>query len=163
MIISLIAAMAKNRTIGKGNNLPWNLPSDMRRFVKLTMGKPILMGRKTHESIGKPLGGRTNIILTSDVNYRADGCVVVHTIEDALNLPEVKNCEELAVIGGESLYKLLLPRVERIYLTVIHKEFDGDAYFPGLDMAEWKEIHFEEFEKSEHNPLAYCFMILERK
>ena len=163
MIISIIAAMAKNRVIGKDNNLPWMLPSDMQRFVKLTMGKPILMGRKTHESIGKSLGGRTNIVLTSDANYKADGCVVVHTIEEALNLPEVQNCEELMVIGGESLYKLLLPHAERIYLTVIHKEFDGDAYFPGLDMAEWRESHFEEFEKSEHNPHAYCFMILERK
>src|SRR3989338_8105608 len=142
MIISLIAAMDKNRVIGKDNSLPWKLPEDMKRFRGITKGKPVIMGRKTFESIGRPLPDRKNIIITRDRNYKAEGCIVVNSKEEALNA--AKGSEEVMIIGGEQIFEEFLPIANKMYLTFIDKEFEGDAYFPEYDNAEWKEISREE-------------------
>lgn len=161
MIISLIAAMGKNRTIGKNNSLPWNLPADMKYFRDKTRGKPVIMGRKTYESIGKPLPKRLNIIITRDENYKAEGCVVVHTADEAIIA--AGNVKEVMVIGGSQIYKEFLPRANRMYLTKIDAEFEGDTYFPEFTTEEWKEISYEEHERDAENPYDYRFVVLERK
>lgn len=156
MIISLIAAMGKNRVIGKDNSLPWKLPADMKRFRELTLGKSVMMGRKTFESIGKPLPNRTNIILTRDKNYKAEGCVVVHSAEEALKA--AKGSGEIMIAGGEQIFKEFLEKADRMYLTFIDKDFDGDAYFPEYSKDEWKETKREEHK----NDYKYTFVDLER-
>ncbi|MCH8004017.1 MAG: type 3 dihydrofolate reductase [Nanoarchaeota archaeon] len=160
MIISLIAAMGKNRVIGKDNSLPWNLPADMKYFRDNTKGKPVIMGRKTYESIGKPLPNRTNIIITRDQNYKAEGCIIVHSADEALKA--VGNVEEIMVIGGSQIYKEFLPKANKMYLTFIDAEFDGDTYFPEYKIEEWKEISYEEHERDAENPYDYRFVVLER-
>ena len=157
MIISLIAAIGKNNVIGKDNSLPWKLPEDMKRFKELTSGKPVIMGRKTFESIGKPLPNRKNIIITRDKNYRAKNCIVVHSVEGALKA--AKGNEEVMIIGGEQIFKLFLPIANRMYLTFIDEDFEGDAYFPDYNKNEWKEVKREEHE----NDYKYVFVDLERK
>ncbi len=161
MIISLIAAMGNNRVIGINNTLPWRLPADLKHFKKITIGKPILMGRKTYESIGKPLPGRTNIIVTHDRDYQAPGCIVTHTVDEAL--AATANSEEIMVIGGASFYEQLLPRAQRLYLTLIHEDFAGDAWFPAFDHAEWSEVEHTDCEPDEASPHHYSFVVLERK
>jgi len=160
MIISLIAAMDKNRVIGKNNSLPWNLPADMKYFRDKTKGKPVIMGRKTHESIGKPLPKRTNIIITRDQNYKTEGCIIVHSTDEALKA--VGNPEEIMVIGGSQIYKEFLPKANRMYLTFIDAEFEGDTYFPEYNIEEWKETSYEEHERDAENPYDYRFVVLER-
>ena len=157
-IISLIAALGKNRVIGNENKLIWNIPEDMKHFRQLTSGKSIIMGRKTFESIGKPLPNRTNIIITRDKTYRADGCVVVHSSEEALSA--AKGSEEIMVIGGAQIYAEFLPRAHRMYLTLIDHDFEGDAYFPKYNDGKWKIIHKEDHED---DGLNYSFVDLERK
>ena len=130
MVISLIAAMAHNRVIGKGAVIPWDLPDDRRRFRELTWGRPVIMGRKTFETLGRPLPGRTTIILTRNAGYKPEGCLVAHDLEAALRLAE--NAEEVFVCGGEEVYRAFLPLADRIYLTVIHRDFDGDVLFPEI-------------------------------
>jgi len=160
MLISAIVAMSENRVIGFENRLPWHLPADLQYFKQVTQGKPILMGRKTHESIGRPLPNRENIILTRDKTFHAPGCTIVHSIESALaNLP---NQSELIVIGGAELYRQTLPLIQRLYLTIIHQAFAGDAFFPEIDKAEWKEIKREDYLRDEKNAYDYSFLVLER-
>ena len=161
MIISIIAGMDKNRLIGQGSRLPWRLPADMKHFRRHTLGKPVLMGRKTFESIGKPLPKRTNIILTHDYDYRGAGCTVTHSIEEALDT--VRNCEELMVIGGASIYKLFLPRANRLYLTYIHDCFQGDVYFPVFDPTDWQAVKRVDCQPDEKNPHPYSFLFLHRR
>ena len=161
MIISIIAAMDKNRLIGQGNRLPWKLPADMKHFRRLTLGKPVLMGRKTFESIGKPLAKRTNIIVTHNRNYQADGCIVTHSIDEAL--VAVKNHEELMIIGGASIYKLFLPRADRLYLTQIHESFVGDVYFPTFDWVDWQKVKCIDHQADEKNPYSYSFLFMHRR
>ncbi|MBW2976454.1 type 3 dihydrofolate reductase [Candidatus Woesearchaeota archaeon] len=161
MIISLIAAIGKNKVIGKGNSLPWKLPADMKRFKELTEGKPVIMGRKTFESIGKPLPKRKNIILTRDQDYRAENCIVVHSIEEALEAAE--NNEEIMIIGGAQVYREFLPKADRMYLTLIDADFEGDAYFPEYKIEEWDETSYEEHEMDKDNPHDYVFLVLERR
>lgn len=156
MIISLIAAMGKNRVIGKDNSLPWKLPEDMKRFKKLTLGKPVIMGRKTFESIGKPLPDRKNIILTKDKNYRAEGCIIAHSADNALKA--AKTGKEIMIAGGEQIFREFLPKASRMYLTFIDKDFEGDAHFPKYNQAEWKETKREEHQ----NDYSYSFVDLER-
>ncbi len=159
--IALIAAMADNRVIGVANKLPWKLPADMQWFRQQTLGKPIVMGRKTFASFGaKPLPGRTNIIVTSDLNYRAAACIVAHTIEDALRL--AGEVTEVMIIGGASFYAQMLPRAERLYLTLVHHHFDGDSCFPELDWTQWHETQRIERAPDEKNPYACSFLILDR-
>lgn len=157
MIISLIAAMARNRVIGKDNRLPWNLPADMKRFRELTLGKPVIMGRKTFESIGRPLPKRKNIIITRDKNYRAEGCIVVHSAKDALKAAEESN--EVMIIGGEQIFSEFMPLADRMYLTFIEEGFEGDAYFPQFSQDEWKETSREEYS----NDMRYSFVNFEKK
>lgn len=159
--ISLIAAMAENRVIGIDNKLPWKLPADMKWFRDITLGKPIVMGRKTFESFGaKPLPQRTNIVVTADKNYRADGAVVAHSIDEALRAAGA--APEVMIIGGASFYAQLLPRANRIYLTVVHHDFNGDAWFPEFDRSAWRESRRIELSADEKNAYNCSFLVLER-
>ncbi len=157
MIISLIAAMSKNRVIGKNNSIPWKLPEDMRHFKRLTLGKTVVMGRKTFESIGKPLPKRVNIVITRDRSYMAKGCFVVNSVKDALKIP--KDGEEVMVIGGSEIYRQFLPFANVIYLTIIEKNFDGDSFFPEISRNEWKEIKRE---RQGNGEFQYSFVTLKR-
>ena len=161
MIISIIAAMDKNNLIGQGSRLPWRLPADMKHFRRHTLGKPVVMGRKTFESIGKPLPKRTNIIMTHDHDYQTEGCVVVHSIKEALNT--AGGCEEIMVIGGASIYELFLPKAGRFYMTYIHGCFEGDVYFPTFDIADWQEVKRVDCQPDEKNPHPYSFLCLHRR
>lgn len=161
MIISIIVAMADNMVIGNKNSLPWNLPADMEYFRKTTLGKPIIMGAKTFESIGKALPNRKNIILSYDKNYKAEGCIIVTSIEQALK--EVEGDEEVMVAGGASVYKQFLSLADRLYLTFIHHDFKGDAYFPKFDINQWKEVKRIDNQPDEKNIYSYSFVVLERK
>ena len=156
--ISLIAAMGSNRAIGKDNRIPWHLPADLRRFRQITWGKPILMGRRTHESIGRPLPGRNNIVLTSDSAYSVPGCIVVHDLESAL---AAAGAEELMVIGGASLYRDFLPFAQRLYLTRIHHFFEADTFFPEFDPRNWREIEREDVGGGTEADWNYSFITLE--
>jgi dihydrofolate reductase len=158
--IAIVVAMADNRVIGRDNRLPWHLPADLRHFRQLTVGKPVLMGRKTHESIGRPLPERTNIVVTRDRSYEAPGCIVVHSIESALKA--VGDREEVMVIGGMDFYRQLLPKADRLYLTLVHAAFEGDARFPELDEREWREVERMDCAPDEKNPWPYSFIRLER-
>lgn len=159
-IISLIWGMDNNRLIGKENGLPWRLPADMAWFKKSTMGKPILMGRKTYESIGRPLPGRTNLILTRQSGMKIEGCTVIHSIDEAL--AEVADAEEIMVMGGAEIYALLLERADRLYITEIDGSFEGDAWFPEFDLSLWRESGREEHQPDEKNLYAYAFITMER-
>jgi dihydrofolate reductase len=162
MKISMIAAMTDERVIGIENQLPWKLPNDMKWFRQHTLGKPIIMGRKTFESFGsKPLPDRTNIIITRDESYQANGSVVVHSIEEALQA--AGKVDEVMVIGGASFYEQMLPRADRLYLTFVHARIEGDAWFPAIDFSQWQEVQRIDNEVDEKNPLAHSFVILERK
>ena len=161
MIISIIAGMDKNRLIGQGNRLPWRLPADMKHFRRHTLDKPVLMGRKTYESIGKPLPKRTNIILTHDRDYQADGCIVTLSIEEALDT--ASGYEEIMIIGGASIYELFLPRADRLYLTYIHGCFEGDVYFPAFHIADWQEVKRVDCQPDEKNLHPYSFLFLHRR
>ena len=158
MKLSLIAAMAKNRVIGANNRLPWHLPADLRNFRRLTMGKPIVMGRKTFDSIGRPLPGRTNVVITRNRRYRAEGCVVFHSIDAALQ--QLRCHEEVMVIGGASFYEQLLPVADRLYLTLIDQDFAGDTFFPRFDASRWHQIECRDF-PADGDTAGYRFLILE--
>ena len=162
MKISMIAAMTDERVIGIENQLPWKLPNDMKWFRQHTLGKPIIMGRKTFESFGsKPLPDRTNIIITRDATYQARDSVVVHTIEEALQA--AGDVDEVMVIGGASFYEQMLPRADRLYLTFVHARIEGDAWFPAIDFSQWNEVQRIDNDADEKNPLAHSFVILDRK
>ena len=167
MIISAIAAMSENRVIGSENTLPWHLPADLKHFKQVTMGHPILMGRKTFESIGRPLPGRQNIILTRDQTFHAQGCVIVHSVKDVmLKISEhnelLDESDELFVIGGAQIYQQMLPMTQRLYLTMIHHEFSGDVFFPEINRDEWREVECVRHEKDENNAYAFSFVVLNR-
>jgi dihydrofolate reductase len=160
MKISIVVAMDANGVIGRNNELPWYLPADLQHFKKTTMGKPILMGRKTWESIGRPLPGRTNIVITRDSDYQADGCVVVNSIDAAMAAAGEQ--DEVMVIGGAEFYRQVLPRADTLYLTRIHASFDGDTVFPELHAPDWREVERSDQSADEKNPHDYSFIRLER-
>jgi len=160
MEISLIVAMGTNRVIGRDNKIPWHLPADMRFFKETTMGKPIIMGRKTYESLGHALPGRRNIVMSRNQKFKAEGCQVVDSLEEALEA--VVGEEEIMIIGGEELYRLFLAYAKRIYLTIIEAEFIGDSYFPILDTKDWVEVSRRTYEPDKSWPYRYHFTILER-
>jgi len=160
MIISLIAAMDKNRVIGNKGKLPWTLPADLKYFKDNTKRKPIIMGRKTFESIGRPLPDRVNIIVTRDEDYKKEGCTVVHSAEEAIKA--AGDVAEVMVIGGSQIYKEFLPLANRIHLTKVDAEVDGDTYFPEFKIEEWKEVSYEEHERDAENPYDYAFVVLEK-
>lgn len=161
-LVSAIAAMAENRVIGFENELPWYLPADLQHFKSITSGHPILMGRKTFESIGRPLPNRTNIVLTRDKKYKADGCIVVTSISEAVTKAEEINSKEIFIIGGAEVYNQLLPSIERLYLTIVHADCEGDTFFPELDLAEWREVNREAFDEDDDNEFPYTFLQLDR-
>jgi len=161
MILSMIAAMDRNRLIGNNNELPWHLPADFAHFKKTTMGKPILMGRKTYDSIGRPLPGRLNIVLTRSKELSIEGVEVVTSFESAKRL--VDDSQELMIIGGSGIYQLLLDKVDRIYLTIVEETFKGDAWFPELDMEQWQQLEKIEYPADEKNRYDMQFVTLHRK
>jgi dihydrofolate reductase len=160
MRIAAVVAMSENRVIGNDNKLPWRLPADLQHFKKITMDKPILMGRKTYDSIGRPLPGRCNIVITRDSDFQAPGCVIANSIECALKAAAYS--EEVCIIGGALLYQQMLSRIERIYQTIIHHDFSGDAYFPELNGVDWREVERESFQPDEKNAYSYSFITLDR-
>lgn len=158
---SFLVAMDRNRVIGKDNDLPWRLPADLAYFKKKTTGHTILMGRKTYESIGRPLPNRLNVILTKNKHFTAEGCIVVHSVEEALALMNKKE-DEYFIIGGSDLFKQFFPYVDRMYITFIDEEFEGDTFFPEIDMSDWKLISKEKGKKDEKNRYDYEFLVYER-
>jgi dihydrofolate reductase len=166
MKLALIWAMSRNRVIGRNNALPWYLPEDLKYFKRVTMGKPIIMGRKTWESIGRPLPGRTNIVITRSSSYQVpEGVKVVSSLEAAFELADkvclINGVNEAVVIGGAEIYALALPRATRLYMTQVHAEVDGDAFFPQIDLDVWQELAREDFAASGANPYDYSFVVLE--
>lgn len=159
----MISAVAENRVIGNKNALPWHLPADFKYFKEATSGKPIVMGLNTFKSIGeKPLPDRKNVILNNDPNYVSpEGCLVAHSIDEVLEI--LKDEPEIMICGGASVYKQFLPLSQRLYLTFIHQDFEGDTYFPEFNINEWKEIKRIDCEPDEKNPYSYSFVVLERK
>ncbi len=158
MKISLIVAMASNRVIGADNKMPWHLPADLKRFKQITMGSPVLMGRKTHESIGRPLPGRTNIIISRNSQFESKGCLIFSDIELALD--SLHEQQEVFVIGGTSLYEALLSKANFIYLTKIHQEFTGDTYFPEINPNDWIEVERQCIANDPEVNFQYSFIIL---
>jgi len=167
MIISIIAAIGNNNVIGNKNSLPWSLPADMEHFKELTLGKPIIMGSNTFESIGKPLFNRDNIVLAKDINYQASGCKIAQTLEQAIALAEESSFEkknkEVMICGGASVYAQFLPKADRMYLTFIYSDFEGDSFFPDFNKEEWEEKEKITHEPDEKNSYKYSFLTLERK
>jgi len=158
MRISILVAASENNVIGKDNKLIWHISHDLKRFKMLTMGHHIIMGRITHESIGKALQGRINVIVTRNKNFNAEGCLIVHSIEEALLRSSEDN--EIFVIGGEEIFKETIPVADRIYLTRIHKNFDGDAFMPQINKEEWVETELER--RTEHPDFDYTYITLDR-
>jgi dihydrofolate reductase len=162
--IALVVAVAENGVIGRDNKLPWRIREDVRWFKEKTMGKPCIVGRKTYESFPKrPLPGRTNIVVTRDRAYRAEGAVVVHSLEAALEAASRETPEEIAIIGGTELYLQALPIADRIYLTSVHGAFEGDTTFPAIEASQWRETIVGVYPPSPERPIGYSFIILDRK
>ncbi|OUS14083.1 dihydrofolate reductase [Gammaproteobacteria bacterium 53_120_T64] len=164
--ISLIVAVADNGVIGSNNQLPWRISADLKYFKRVTLGKPIIMGRLTYESIGKPLPGRTNIVLSRDSAWRADGVERASDLNAALaiakKIVDDSQLEELMIIGGATIYREALPQADRLYLTRVHTQVDGDAFFPELDLSQWLETPVEELASEGKTP-ACSFVRLDRK
>jgi dihydrofolate reductase len=159
MKISIVVAMSENRVIGVDNHLPWNIPEDLKRFKKITNGHPILMGRKTYESIGRVLPGRTNIIITRNRDYRVEGAATCGSLAEALEWAgRAPGSEEVFVIGGGEIFREVLPRVDKIYLTVVHWPFEGDVFFPEFPEDDFREVHREKLSDSPSSTLR----VLER-
>lgn len=160
LIISIIAAMDKNRVIGIGNQLPWRLPKELQYVKNTTIGHPIIMGRKNFESIGRALPKRRNVIITRDKNFSVEGCEIAYSMEDVFEL--CKNEKEIFIFGGEQIYKLFLPYADKLYITKIHHEFEGDTYFPEVNLEQWNEISVQKGITDEENPYTYYFHIYEK-
>lgn len=158
--ISLIAAASENNVIGDHGKIPWDIPADMKHFRAITIGKPVIMGRKTYESIGHPLPKRPNIVITRQKGFTAEGCEVVGSLEEAIE--KVERTEEVFVIGGGEIYKDALPRADRVYLTRVHATIEGDAYFPEFHSEHWVERSRERHEAEGGQP-AYTFLVYERR
>lgn len=167
MRLALIWAMSRNRVIGRNNALPWYLPEDLKYFKRVTMGKPIIMGRKTWESIGRPLPGRTNIVISRQADLQIEGVKVVDSLDAAIrhaeNICLIDGVDEAVVIGGAEIYALALPKAARLYMTQVHAEVHGDAFFPQIDLDAWQELAREDFAASGANPYDYSFVVLERR
>jgi len=160
-LLSLVTAMDNNRLIGKDNSLPWHLPADLEFFKQTTMGKPIIMGRKTYVSIGRALPGRQNIIVTRDANFSAPNCEIAGDIEQAITI--AAEAEEVMLIGGASLYEQTIKSADIIYLTQIHHTFSGDTWFPEIDPAYWKEVSRDDFDADDKNLFSYSLVKLVRE
>ena len=164
--VALIVARARNGAIGRDNQLPWRLPEDLKYFKRVTMNQPVVMGRNTWESLGKPLPGRDNIVITRQPGYCAAGATVVHDLHSALALADslagARGEEEIMIIGGAQTYAEALPLVTRAYVTDVHADIDGDTVFPALAAGKWREVARQDFSACEKNPYTYSFVTLER-
>lgn len=160
-IISIVVAMDRLQAIGKDGGMPWHLPADLKYFRQITWGKPIVMGRKTHESIGKPLPGRENIVISHNPRWQSPGCIVVPSLENAL--AHTADTPETMIIGGATIYQLALPLAQRIYLTEVHADIGGDVYFPLFDQQEWQELSRSDHPADTANRYAYSFVQLQRR
>jgi dihydrofolate reductase len=158
-MISLIAAASTNNAIGKNNQLLWHLPNDLKFFKNTTWGMPVIMGRKTFESVNKPLPGRINIVITRQVDWKAEGVIVATDLNDALQKAAATNCKEYFIIGGGEIYTQSIAIADKIYLTRVHTNIDGDTFFPVIDEAKWEQISTEDFEADEKHAFAYSFQI----
>ena len=161
MEIVIVVAMDRQGLIGRNNILPWRLSADLKYFSKLTMGKTLVMGRNTYESIGRPLPGRKNIVVTSNADYHMDGCTIASSLERALCAAS-NDAKEIMVIGGASLYEQFLPRVNRVYITHVNAELEGNAWFPNWDRGQWREIRREDHVSDEKNQYPYSFVVYDR-
>jgi dihydrofolate reductase len=166
MTIALIVAASQNNVIGLNNQLPWHLPGDLQYFKAMTLGKPVIMGRKTFESIGKPLPGRDNIVISRQADYVAEGIKLVSSLKQAIELGEsinlINGAQEVMIIGGAQIYAESLRMADRVYLTRVHREVEGDAYFPELEADVWQEIAREDMTAKEPNPFDFSYLVLER-
>ena len=158
-LISIIVAMDSNNLIGNKNDLPWHIPGELSRFKKITMGKPIIMGRKTHESIGKILKGRINIVLSKNPSFKKKDIFVFNNLKDALE--NFKTHKEIMIIGGEGVFKLAIPLAKKIYITQIHQQFEGDVWFPNINYKQWEVITREDC-FSKEKEIKYSYLICER-
>lgn len=167
ILLSAIVARAANGCIGKDNKLPWYLPGDLKYFKRVTLGKPIIMGRKTWESLKGPLPGRTNIVISRDADYIAEGAKTVQTLDQAVALASdvalIDGVEEAVIIGGAEIYRLALESVQRLYVTEVHAVVEGDAFFPELDGSLWQEAGREDFAAEGPNPYDYSFVVYQRR
>ena len=164
--LAIIVAAAENGVIGRNNGLPWHLPEDLRYFKRVTMGKPIVMGRKTFESIGRPLPGRSNIVISRNAEFSASGVQVVASLDEALALADkiahMDGAAEVVVIGGAEIYQLAMPLADRLYITEVHASVEGDAMLPPIHWPDWREISRELHAASAGNPFDYSFVVYER-
>ncbi len=161
MNVSIIVAVSRNLVIGKDNQLIWKLSADLKRFKDLTTGHTIIMGRKTFDSIGKPLPNRTSIVITRQKDYQIEGCIVVNSLEEAFE--KAADQEEVFVIGGGAIYKEALARADKVYYTKVHKNYEGDTFFPVLDLKEWESVSREDRMPDEKNEVPYSFIDYKRK
>ena len=162
MLISFVVAAGTNNVIGKNGKLPWNLPNDLRYFKNITWAMPVIMGRKSFESLGKPLAGRKNIIITRQKNYHPEGAVAVQSLKDALFVANEMDVKEVFIIGGGEIFKMAWEKANRIYLTRVKMEMEGDTYFPAIDPKEWKLVSQKNFEADEKNAYPHSFQVWER-
>lgn len=162
-MISLLVAMDKNRVIGKDNQLPWHLPEDLKYFKRITMGHKIIMGRKTFESIGRPLPGRDNFVVTRDQSYKAEGCHILHSVDDIFEIDKSSSGDELFIIGGAELFRHVLPNANRLYITHIDAEFAGDTFFPEINEEQWKLLSKKKGITNDKNPYDYWFAVYGRQ
>jgi len=163
LTISIIVAVSENNTIGKNNRLPWSLPADLKYFKNTTWGMPVVMGRKTFDSIGKPLPGRKNIILTRNKQWKKEGVEMATDVHEAVKKATTYDVKEIFIIGGAEIFKVALPMTQRVYLTRIHANFDGDVFFPELPETEWRLARRQDCEPDEKNVFSYSFQVWERK
>lgn len=161
MKISIVVAFDKNQLIGRNNQLPWHLPADLKYFKNVTMGHHLIMGRKTYDSIGKPLPGRTSVVITRQHDWKAEGCLVAHSLEDAIRL--CGNQEEIFIVGGAEIFKNSLPVATDLYITKINHQFEGDTFFPEINENEWREILREDHQPDEKNKWGFSFLRFRRK
>lgn len=162
MRLSLIAAIDEGHLIGAEGGLPWHLPADMKHFREITMGKPVIMGRTTWESLGKPLEGRTNIVVTRNRGYQAEGCIVVHSVDEAIEAARQTGADEAFVIGGGQLYEQTIEQADRLYLTLIRAHLVGDVHFPDYTQYEWQEVSNTLVHADEKNAFDMNFIVLDR-
>lgn len=163
MVLSLLLAASENNVIGKDNQLPWHLPNDLKYFKNLTWGMPILMGRKTFESIGRALPGRKSVVITRNTDWKQENVEVVHSVEEAINYAKAQDVKEIFVIGGAEIFNTSFDTADRIYMTRIHQQVEGDAYFPPIDETKWKRVSAKFCEADEKNAYPHTFEVWERK
>ncbi len=162
MIVNAIVAVAKNNVMGKDGDIPWYLPADLKYFKATTLNHHIIMGRKTFESIGRPLPKRTNVVITRQMYYTASSCIICHSVEEALEKAHDNGEEEVFIIGGAEIYKATMPYWDRLYLTEVDADIEGDTYFPNIDETEWKVVVNDPHQADEKNEYDYTFKILEK-